>query len=46
MSKSFSIKNSRHDNDYKNIINIKIMLITQKIQFHRLKYFSFRNFNA
>ena len=46
MSRSFSMKDSRHDNDYKNITNIKIMSITLKIQSYRLKYLSFDDFNA
>ena len=46
MPGSFSAEGSRHDNDYKDIIDIKIMQITQEIQSHPLEYLPFRDPDA
>ena len=43
MPGSLSVEGPRHDNDHKDITNIKIMPTTQEIQSHRLEYLPFRD---
>ena len=43
MPGSLSVEGLRHDNDHKDITDIKIMPTTQEIQSHRLEYLPFRD---
>lgn len=43
MPGSLSVEGPCHDNDHKNITDIKIMPNTQEIQSHRLEYLPFRD---
>ena len=43
MPGSLSMEGPRHDNDHKDITDIKIMPTTQEVQSHRLEYLPFRD---